>query len=256
MGNLKGKICLVAGGAGTVGEGVVTAFLKQGATVLVPSRSQERLDGLRAFVGPLLSERLELLVGNLGEPEEAARLREQILARWGAVHAVVASLGGSWEERLPLLKVPMATFRAYQDNNFNAHLITAQTFLPVLMRQAGSSYTLLGGLSALVPVPLYSPVAVNSAAQLMLAKLLMTELKDAGVRINQVMCGYVHTRARSAYAKPEWITAEEVGEFAAYLASDAGRMISGGVLQLGDRPAPPAERSAVHAGTDSTPRKQ
>ncbi len=256
MGNLKdlkGKICLIAGGAGTVGEGVVKAFLKQEATVIVPSRSPERLDRLRAFVGPLLSERLELLLGDLGEPQGAERLREQILARWGVVHAVVASLGGSWEERLPLLKVPMATFRTYQDNNFNAHLITAQTFLPVLMQHAGSSYTLLGGLSALMPVPLYSPVAVNSAAQLMLAKLLMTELKDAPVRINQVMCGYIHTRARSAYAKPEWITAEEVGEFAAYLASDAGRMISGGILQLGDRPALAAARSAVPAGPGATP---
>ena len=153
MGNLKdlkGKICLIAGGAGTVGEGVVKAFLKQEATVIVPSRSPERLDRLRAFVGPLLSERLELLLGDLGEPQGAERLREQILARWGVVHAVVASLGGSWEERLPLLKVPMATFRTYQDNNFNAHLITAQTFLPVLMQHAGSSYTLLGGLSALL----------------------------------------------------------------------------------------------------------
>ena len=236
MEKLKGKICLIAGGAGTVGEGVVKAFLKEEATVIVPSRAPQRLAGLREFLGPLAGERLELVVGNLGEQGGAEQLRDQILARWGAIHAVVASLGGSWEERLPLLQVPMETFRTYQENNFNAHLLTARTFLPVLMQHSGSSYTLLGGLSALVPIPFYSPVAINSAAQLMMAKLLMAEMKTTKVRINQVMCGYIHTRARAAYAQPEWITAEEVGDFAAYLASDAGRMISGGILQLSDRP--------------------
>lgn len=238
MAKLNGKVCLIAGGTGSVGEGIVKEFLKAGATVIVPSRSQEKLAALRTFVGPLADARLELLVGNLGEQAGAEQIRDQVLGRWGALHAVVASLGGTWEERLPLLKIPLETFRTYQENNFNAHLVTARTFLPVLTRHPGSSYTLLGGASAVIPVPLYSPVAINSAAQLMMAKLLMAEMKDAPVRINQVMFGYIHTRVRAAYAKPEWITAEEVGEFLAYLTSDAGRMISGGIIQVGDRPPP------------------
>jgi 3-oxoacyl-[acyl-carrier protein] reductase len=52
------------------------------------------------------------------------------------------------------------------------------------------------------------------------------------------MFGVVNTRARASYAKPEWVTAEEVGAFIAYLASDEARMINGGILQMGDRPPP------------------
>ena len=42
----KAKV-VVAGGTGGVGEGIVRAFLKQGAHVVVPSRSESKLEGLR-----------------------------------------------------------------------------------------------------------------------------------------------------------------------------------------------------------------
>jgi NAD(P)-dependent dehydrogenase (short-subunit alcohol dehydrogenase family) len=238
MASLDGKICLVAGGTGTVGEEIVKAFVEAGATVVVPSRSRQKLDGLSAFVGLPASaaDRLFLLEGRLDDPADAERLREEVVSRHGALHAVVASLGGTWEDQLPLVEVSMETFRSYQDSNLNAHLITARTFLPLLARRKGTSYTLLGGVSAVVPIARYSPVAINSAAQLMMAKILMEEMKDTPVRINQVMFGVIHTRARAASARPEWVTAREVGDFVAYLASDAGRMISRGILQFGDRP--------------------
>lgn len=219
-----------------MGEYLTQTFLKEGATVIVPSRTQEKLDGLREFLGELAAERLELLVGDLGDPQKAAQVRERVLSRHGKLDAVVASLGGSWEERLPLLQVSMDTIREYQNSNLNSHLITAQTFLPVLAQHENTSYTLLGGLSAVFPVPLYSPVAIHSAAQLMMVKVLQAELRESPVRINQVMYKIINTRARSAHAKPEWVTAGEVAAFIAYLASDEARGLSGGILQFGDRP--------------------
>lgn len=238
MARLEGKICLVAGGTGTVGEEIVKAFVEAGATVVVPSRSRQKLDDLSAFVGLKASaaERLSLLEGRLDDSADAERLRNEVLRRHGTLDAVVASLGGSWEEQLPLLEVPMETFRAYQNSNLNAHLITARTFLPLLAERNRTSYTLLGGLSAVRTIERYSPVGINSAAQLMMAKILMKEMKDTSVRINQVIFGFINTRARAANAKPEWVTAREVGDFVAYLASDEGRMISGSILQFGDRP--------------------
>ncbi len=236
MAKLDGKICLVAGGTGSVGEGIVRAFLRQGASVVVPSRSQEAIDRLRNALAGAPVERLLTLVGNISDVDEAARLRDEILARHKAIDAVVASLGGTWEEKLNLVDVPMETWRKYWESNLTPHYVCARTFLPTLAKQKGTSYTLLGGLSAVLTVPQYSVVSINSAGQLMLAKTLMEELKDTSVRINQVMLGFINTRARAAYARPEWITADEVGAFCAYLASSEASMISGGIIQLGNRP--------------------
>lgn len=236
MQRLSGKIAVVAGGTGTVGEGIVRAFLDEGATVAVPSRSQDAIDRLRACLTGAAVERLVTVLGNIGDPDDAARLRDEIVAGLGPIDAVVASLGGTWDERLRLVDVPMETWRAYQDSNLTPHFVAARTFLPMLAARPGTSYTLLGGLSAVMPIARYGVVSVNSAAQLMLARILIEEMKDTQVRINQVMCGYIHTRARAAYARPEWITADEVGRFCAYLASNEAAMVSGGIIQLGNRP--------------------
>lgn len=236
MPNLDGQICVIAGGTGTVGEGIVKAFLDFGATVVVPSRSQQAIDRLHGTLGGAPTNNLCTMVGNIGDTSDAERLRDEILARFGHIDAVVASLGGTWEEKLKLIDVPIETWRAYGESNLTPHFVAARTFLPLLANRPGTSYTLLGGLSAVVPVPQYSVVSVNSAAQLMMARILFEEMKDTAVRINQVICGYINTRAREAYARPEWITADEVGRFCAFLASSEASMVSGGVLQLGNRP--------------------
>ena len=58
MRRLDGKVALVLGGAGFVGEGIVRSFLEEGAFTIVPSRSAERLQALRergfSFVGPTI----------------------------------------------------------------------------------------------------------------------------------------------------------------------------------------------------------
>jgi len=236
MGKLDGLIAVVAGGTGTVGEGIVRTFLKEGATVIVPSRSQEAIDALRGYLAGTPLDRLVTLIGNIGDVTDAERLRDAMLDRFGRLDVVVAALGGTWEEGLKLVDVPMETWRKYWESNLTPHYVAARTFLPVLAKGKGTSYTLIGGLSAVLTIPNYSVVAVNSAGQLMMAKVLMEEMKDASVRINQVMFGYLNTRARASYARPEWVTADEVGAFCAYLASKEASMVNGGILQLGNRP--------------------
>jgi NAD(P)-dependent dehydrogenase (short-subunit alcohol dehydrogenase family) len=237
MSRLEGMHCVIAGGTGTVGEAIVQVFLREGATVIVPSRSQEAIDRLRGYLAAEPTDRLVTLVGNIGDAADAQRLRDEILARHPRLDAMVATLGGTWDEKLKLVDVPMETWRAYWESNLTPHFVAAKTFLPVLARRPSASYTLLGGISAVYQVPLYSVVSINSAAQLMLARYLIEEMKDTPVRIHQVMFGVIHTRARAAYARPEWITAEEVGRFCAYLASKEASMLSGGILQFGNRPA-------------------
>lgn len=46
MGKLNGKIALIAGGTGGVGEGIVREFIQEEATVVVSSRSSEKNDAV------------------------------------------------------------------------------------------------------------------------------------------------------------------------------------------------------------------
>lgn len=233
MTTLNGKIAFIAGGAGNVGEGIVRSFLKAGATVITTSRKQEKLENLRSYLGNLANDNLVPIVGNLGDLESAEKLRSQILEQFNRLDAVVASVGGTWSGGVSMTQVSMEDWQKYLFTNLTTHFVCARTFLPTLTENKGSSYTFLGGAAAETAIPNYSLVAIPAAGQLMMAKVLMQEMKDSGVRINEVMVNsLVNTRATKDNAKPEWITADEIGDYVAWLASDEAHMVNSSVPYL------------------------
>jgi len=45
--SLKGKVCVVLGASGTVGQGACVSFLQEGATLVAVSRDQGKADALK-----------------------------------------------------------------------------------------------------------------------------------------------------------------------------------------------------------------
>lgn len=237
MGKLDGKIALIAGGTGGVGEGIVRAFLTEGATVVVPSRSSDRLQQLVDQLNLSATERLIPVVGDFTDTTTADQLRHQVFSQVGRLDAIVASLNGRWNEDIPLLKTSLDDWRRMLDSNLTAHFIAAKTFLPVL--KPGSSYTLIGGGAALKPMPNYGLVCIPAAGQVMLTQMLIEEVKESGIRINEVILNsYIVTREREGAGHLEWLTANEVGRYITWLASDEASMVSGTIIQLNEHPGP------------------
>ena len=233
MANLNEKTVFVAGGAGSVGEGIVRSLLQAGATVITISRHQEKLDALRDYLGDVVSDRLVTFTGDLGDFSSAETVKNQILSHQEHLDAVVASLGSTWKADLPMTQVSMDDWQQYLFTNLTTHFVCAHTFLPMLENKQGSSYTLLGGAAAETVVPNYSLVGIPAAAQLMMAKILMQEMKDEPVRINEVMINsLVNTRNSADQAQSQWITADEIGDYVAWLISDEAYMVRSSVPYL------------------------
>lgn len=234
MGKLEGKIALIAGGTGGVGEGITQAFLQEGATVVVASRKKENLEKLRETIADSSTERFVPIVGDMSDTDSADNLRDQVLDKVGRLDAVVASLNGRWNEDIPLTKTSLDDWKRMLDSNLTSHFIAARTFLPVLQR--GSTYTLIGGGAADKAIPNYGLVCIPAAAEIMLTNILIEENKGSGVRINEVVLNsLIATRERPNDGHPEWLTASEVGRYTAWLASDEASMVTGSIIRLYQR---------------------
>lgn len=231
---LAGKRCLVAGGAGEVGEGIVRVFLRHGATVLVPSRSVRKLDELRQRLGGPGPDRLVGLDGDLGTPAGAQRIRDAALQRDGRLDAVVAAIG-SWWSGPRLVELPLDAWHRVLDERLTTHFVCASTFVPVLAKNPGSAYTLLNGGAAEAPIPGSGVVSIAGAAQIMLTRVLAAESLGTGVRINTLLVATpIRTRSH-AQGEPGWLSADEVGEYAAWLSSDAAAELHGQTVRFEDR---------------------
>jgi NAD(P)-dependent dehydrogenase (short-subunit alcohol dehydrogenase family) len=230
MGKLEGKIALIAGGTGGVGEGITRAFLQEGATVVVTSRKKENLERLRDLTGDV-STHFVPIVGDMSDTDSADNLRNQILDKVERLDAVVASLNGRWDEDIPLTKTSLDDWKRMLDSNLTSHFIAARTFLPVLQR--GSTYTLIGGGAADKAIPNYGLVCIPAAAEIMLTNVLIEENKSSGIRINEVVLNsLIATRDRPNDGHPEWLTADEVGKYTVWLASDEASMVTGSIIRL------------------------
>jgi len=98
----------------------------------------------------------------------------------------------------------------------------------------GATYTFIAGLAAEVPAARAGAVAIAMAGQQVLQRVLAEELRESGVRINELLVKSVMSRARGQPG-PETLTAEEVGFFAARLASAEGAHWNGVQIRLLDR---------------------
>lgn len=220
MSILAGKVALIIGGAGEVGEGVVRQFLNHSATVIVPSRDQYRLDQLREHLGKKCCDRLITYQAGCCSEEGGLDLRKKIEENVGHLDMVVASIGGWWQGE-PLSQMPLRIWNHIMENSLTAHFVAAKTFLPMLADLNGSSYTLLNGGAALYPIPSAGPISVSASAQLMLKDVLSAEYEHSQVRINTLLIKTkVNTRSQPN-PKPYWINADEIGLYAVYLASSA-----------------------------------
>jgi 3-oxoacyl-[acyl-carrier protein] reductase len=203
--------------------------------VVVPSHSGDRLQQLKDQLQGSATERLIPVVGDFSDTKAAEELRQQIFSKVGRLDAVVASLNSRWNEDILLVKTSLDDWQRMVDSNLTAHFIAAKTFLPVL--EHGSSYTLIGGGAALNAMPNYGLVCIPAAAEVMLTQVLIEEMKGSGIRINEVILNsYIVKRERDGEGHPEWVTADEVGQYTAWLASDEANMVSGTIIHLNEHP--------------------
>ncbi len=233
METLKDKIVLIAGGGGAVGEGIVGRFLQAGAKVIVPSRSKEKLDALQDKFS-YEKNNLTLICEDIGNESGAAKVRDALLQKFGRIDTVIASVGGWWQG-LPVVNIPLETWNEVLANNLTSHFIIAKSFLPVLLEQNAGDYIFIAGQGGVYPVPQSIPISVAVAGELMLAKGLQAENKDSKVQINVLLLGFVNTKERRGYAQDDWITSEDVGEFAARLAAPANSDMGNRMVTLSDK---------------------
>lgn len=234
MQSLSGKTVVVAGGTGNVGSFIVRALVERGATVVVPSRSEPKLRGLRAHlrgqVGEAVLKRLKPFVGDVGEEAGAGALAGRIAEEVGEPDAVVATLG-RFVAAPSLLGAPAEALRQALDAYTIAHFVVARTFLPGLAARGGA-YVFVNGPLAFEPWEGSGAglVSVATAAQQMLFRALVQELKDSPARVVELVSHAFIRERRTQPGSP--IPGEAVGAYAAYLVSDAARDVRGRSIQL------------------------
>jgi NAD(P)-dependent dehydrogenase (short-subunit alcohol dehydrogenase family) len=230
---LAGKVAVVLGGTGEVGEGITRALLAGGAVVAVVSRDNEKLSALHDRLPVEWDGQYVPIVGDLSTPDGAAAARERVEFVCRRLDIVVASLGGWWQKG-PIIFSNLDDWNRVIATNLTTHYLAATTFVPAINKREGSSYVIIAGAVADVPVPNSGLVSVSAHAQLMLARVLASEHRHEPIRINTLIVGTPIVSRNKPDGDADWLTSEEVGQYVAWLVSSRSRT-RGQILRFNSR---------------------
>lgn len=229
----EGKVILVAGGTGAVGEGIVKYLAENGATVLVPTRSEDKALDALGYVDQPYRKNVFYLFGDISDEADAQKMHDVIVDHFEQLDGMVSSLGGWWQGAA-LTDITKAEWEELMQGLLTAHFVASKTLM-TLLRQ-GSNYTFISGVSAEdAAFSKYSgPVAPAGAAVLMLSELYAVEMAGR-FNVNALVLGPVNTRVRpTSYRKDSYVSSKTVGELIGALHFENANPITGERLRVPD----------------------
>lgn len=245
---LTGKVALVTAASKGLGRATATELAREGARVMISSRSEEQLRSTAEQIREQTGAEVEHCAADVSSADDLARLLGETEQRLGGVDVLVNNAGGP----------PAGGFDAFDDaawqSAFELNLMSSVRLVGGVlphMREQGSG-RIVTIASSSIKQPIENLILSNTyrVALVGLSKSLATELAPQGVLVNVVGPGRIDTdrvagldagraakagisveqaRALSEQTIPlgRYGTAEEFARIATFLVSGANTYLTG-----------------------------
>ena len=230
MPDFNGKVVVVTGGFGILGQAVAKAAIDAGAKVALVDRAPSaRPDGVEAA--------LSLGGVDLADPAEAGKAMDAVAARLGAIDALANVAGGF---RWITLEDGGAEVwgELYRMNALTA-ASACKAALPHLKSGSGGAVVTVAAAAGAKAAEGMGAYAASKAAVLRLTESLAEEMKDHGVRVNAVSPTIIDTPTnRADMPKADvsrWVTPADLAAVILFLASDDSRAVTGANVLVAGR---------------------
>ncbi|HLT90473.1 MAG TPA: enoyl-ACP reductase [Woeseiaceae bacterium] len=248
MGFMAGKRALIVGLASnrSIAWGIAQAFHREGAELAFTWQNDKlrpRVEEMAAELGSKLTFPLDV-----AHDEQIDALVDALGGEWDGLEVLVHSVGFAPRDQLAGSYVESVTregFRIAHDISSYSLAALAKAFMP-MMENRRSAILTLTYLGAVRAIPHYNVMGLAKASLEANVRFLSADLAPRGIRVNGISAGPIKTLAaagiadfRKMLAHVEQVapirrnvTAEDVGNAAAFLCSDLAAGITSEILYV------------------------
>lgn len=243
---LRGQAAFVTGGGSGIGLACAMALVRDGATVTIAGRSEDRL---RSAVAQLEAAAIgdATVCGvacDVGDEASVAAAVERAAQPTGGLHLAVASAGTGTVA--PILATPVEEWNRVIETNLTGTFLTLKHAGGAIARSGGGAMVTISSIAGVITHPYMGPYCASKAGIDMLVRVAADELGRMGVRVNTVQPGLTRTElgdfliddplvladymAQSPVSQVS--AAEDVAAAVRYLLGPESRMVTGTAITV------------------------
>ena len=183
--SLAGRIALITGGAGGIGQATAVRLLTEGACVMLLDLNEKTLSEVRNTLQQQFGrDVVRSAVCNVTDELQVQAAFDAVAREFGGLDILVANAGIASSASIE--ETTVALWRKNFDVLAEGYFLTARAAFPLLKQQRGGSIVFIGSKNALAATPNASAYASAKAASLHLARCLALEGAGDGIRVNVV----------------------------------------------------------------------
>lgn len=208
MGALSEKVCVVTGGAGSIGLATARAFLAEGAKVML---ADLREADLRRAVAELASDRVVSREVDVTRADSVSGLMTETFRRWGEID-VLFSNAGNFGIVAPIDQYPEQVFDEVYAVHVKGAFLCAKYAVPLM--QDGGSIVITSSVAGTRGDPGVYGYITAKHAQIGLMRCLAKELAPRRIRVNSIHPGAIsNSFQRAVEADLSRLIKRDGGEF-------------------------------------------
>jgi NAD(P)-dependent dehydrogenase (short-subunit alcohol dehydrogenase family) len=221
--DMKGKVVLITGGAGALGQTVVPAFVSTGASVILGDRTPVQMPGITA------------LKADFTDHTQVRNLVDEVIRTSGRLDALINLVGGFATGRL--VETDVSLWQRMLTMNLTSAFLLSQAVLPFMLQHGQGRIVHVAARAALEPFTGAAAYIVSKTGLIGLIRTLSSELEGSGVTVNAVLPSTIDTpanrRAMPTADPSRWARPDSIAQTLTFLASDAASQIKGALIPIG-----------------------
>ena len=242
--DLAGKSILITGGGRGLGADMGALFVRLGARVLLADIAEEAAKATAARIGKGAAG----TACDIADENSVAKLADFVACEFGSVDALINNAAHTdVSADLDLLTTDPNVWDRTMEVNLRGTMLVSRAILPLMIANGGGSVVTVVSRQGIAPSLSGKRVAygTSKAGLIMLARHMAVAYGKQGIRSNAVAPGTIETermlaalseerlaQSRSNVLTPYLGAPEDISNCVAFLISDAGRFITGQVIQV------------------------
>ena len=254
MSRLEGKVAVITGATGGIGQAAAKLFAEEGARLALVDLDEAALQESARSIG---EDRASYTVADVTQPDQTQAYIDAAVDRWGGIDILLANAGIEGVLS-PITDYPIDVFDRVMEVNVRGAWLGVKYVMPVMSRGGGGSIIITSSGAGINGTPDMSAYGISKHAVIGLMRTAALEGAPMGIRANTVNPAPIETRmmrsieemrvasmddsavtvdvvkqaASSRIPLERYGTPEEVAQLMLFLASDDSSFCTGGVYMV------------------------